>query len=379
MTVIPPIEFNSYDFIAGNESEYVYDTTQISLNNGVSGINQNPLIIPFLQNRDAIPLTWIEYITIATTTPEFLRMQVSINGYEWWYWDEFAAVPAWTKAPTVSSITNTMAVSAAETNLPVFAWDVADGDFYWRFWILDNAVNLTNVSIKYKKYYASLKETKDAMNQFQLMKTNVLTNLPAPFVSFDILKNRMPDADAYIYTSCQRDFYHHSGQVEWQDGNGTNKLVLRWNPITNITYLVMYNQLLQAMRTFLASEIILGQGGEYGEIFLPPIYPAYLTDHPTKSLFGNIFINGNQNVEINYDWGYHKTPVDIASAAKKLMIIYMLNDYVAFVSKGANSRSIDGYSESFGAKNPFNAVIDQYQKEVDKMLARRARVYARFA
>ena len=64
-----------------------------------------------------------------------------------------------------------------------------------------------------------------------------------------------------------------------------------------------------------------------------------------------------------------KTPPDIASAAKKLMTIYMLQDYVAFISKGMNSRSIDGYSESYGATNPFNAVIDQYQKEVDKILA----------
>ena len=164
MTVIPPIEFQSYDFVAGNESDFVYDPTQLVLTatNGVSSINTNPMIIPVIQNREAIPLTWIEYVTIATTTPEQLRMQVSINGYEWWYYDEVSTI--WAKAPTVSTVANTMPVSASITNLPEFTWEVGDGDFYWRFWLL--GTNLTNISVKYKKYYASLKDCKGAMAQF---------------------------------------------------------------------------------------------------------------------------------------------------------------------------------------------------------------------
>ena len=373
----PPNEFYTYDFVAGNESSFNYDPSLLLLTTtGVSGLNTNPMVIPTLQTIVPLEFTYVERVIVESKNPDAIRYQVSLTGYEWYYYNE--ATLAWTRTPVNATITDTMSASAFAEQLPNFSWEIGDGSLQIKMYFTDLNPDISGMIIFFKKHYGNIQEIKKAMAQYQLIRRNLVTKLPEDFVNFDIVKEKLRDADDFINSECQQDFYYHQGQREWHNGTATNKLVTRWFPILNIHYLVMYNQLLQAMRTFLDSEMILGQGGAFGEIFLPPIYPAYLTDHPVKSLFGNVFIPGDQNIEILYDWGYRKTPEDVKLASKKIMIMYLLQDYIVFITRGANSRSIDGYSESWGKTTPFDNVIEQYRKEVTNMLARRKRYYARF-
>lgn len=378
MTIAPSKSDNTFIYNTDYVADFEYNPGLIAFD-AYSAYSISPTEeIGYLMNKEPIYLTYVDYATFDVSNEAAVRIQVSVDGHKWYYFDDTLLI--WTKTTIAGTIsTESCSISGFIDNIHNFAWDIGDGGLQLKVYLMEPEVAIRNIYIKYKKHYADIQDVKRSMNQYALIRVNMLTQLPENFVNYDMIKERMEDADAYINNETQMDFLYHLNQREWHDGNGTNKLVLRFYPILDLHYLVMYNQLLQAMRTFLDSEIIFGQGGEWGEVFLPPIYPAYLTDHPVKSLFGNVFITGTRNIEVFYDWGYKQTPNDIKLASKKLMIIYLLNDFLAYLTRGGNSRSIDGYSESYSAKGPFSAIIDQYQKEVDKMLSKRRRYYSRFA
>ena len=382
MTVALPKTEHNYIFNLENIDQFAYNPATVAFDEW-SAFNVSPDgEIGVIQTISPLHLTYVDYTTIDCNQDELLRLQISIDGHRWYFFNDTTL--GWQKVSSnhdilhTEVINETCTVSGFIENIHEFAWEIGDGGVQLKFFLLPGA-EIRNQYFKYVKHYANIQDVKRTMQQYALIRLNPFSQLPEDFINFDLVKERMLDVDSYIDSETQRDFLYHENQREWHDGNGSNKLILRFFPILDLHYLVMYNQMLQAMRTFLDSEIIFGQGGEWGELFLPPIYPAYLTDHPVKSLFGNVFISGYRNIEVFYDWGYKETPVDIQTAAKKLMVIYILNDFLAYLSRGGNSRSIDGYSESYSAKGPYSAIIEQFQREVDRIISRRKRIYARFA
>jgi len=139
----------------------------------------------------------------------------------------------------------------------------------------------------------------------------------------------------------------------------------------------MYNQLMQSMRTFLDTEIIIYP--EWGELFLPPIYPTFLADKPFSAMFGNCFIKGRRNIEVKYDYGYDTPPDDIVQASNLLTASYMLKMKFANLAGGATSRSIDGYSESFGnwKSSPYGSIADTWEQQALGLYARFKRISMR--
>jgi len=181
----------------------------------------------------------------------------------------------------------------------------------------------------------------------------------------------------FIDNICDRDFLLHSDEVEFHDGNGRDSLNTYYYPIVGITYVVMYNQLMQSMRTFLDTELIIHP--EWGEIFLPPIYPAFMADKPFSAMFGNIFISGRRNIEIKYDYGYSTPPNEIVTASNLYASSYILKLKFASISGGSASRSIDGYSESFGAwkSSPFGSIGDSWEEQARQIAYRWKRISMR--
>jgi len=214
-------------------------------------------------------------------------------------------------------------------------------------------------------HYTSYALVRDFLNGFGLDELVTVTKINETLLKF---------CDAYFDNECQRDFKLHSGVVEFHNGNGKNLLNTHFFPIVRINRVIMYNQLLQAMRVFLDTELIIYP--ERGEIALPPIYPAFLTDKPFQAIFGNIFIPGIYNVEVDYDYGFAEPPMEIQYAATKWVSIELLKTYGAQMSAGMTSRSIDGYSEAFG-KLPYEGLINSWQKDIDQVTTKFKRVYAR--
>lgn len=174
-------------------------------------------------------------------------------------------------------------------------------------------------------------------------------------------------AESFIDSETFRDFHRHDDVVEFHDGNGKNSLIARYHPIIKVDHLIMYNQLMQSMRIFLDTELIIQP--EWGEIWLPPIYPAFMADKPFAAIFGNIFIAGNRNIELQYSWGFEKVPEDIQYASLLWSARNCLLLKGALMSGGATSTSIDGYSEAYGPK-PFQGIIDSWEKEALSIISR---------
>ena len=180
----------------------------------------------------------------------------------------------------------------------------------------------------------------------------------------DFMGMALQSAKSTIDQYCDRDFDLHTNVIEFHDGNGKDSMNTYYYPIVGIQYVVMYNQLMQSMRTFLDTELIIHP--EWGEIFLPPIYPAFLADKPFSAMFGNMFISGRRNIEISYDYGYTTPPTDITAASNLLAGAYIMKMKFAALSGGVNSRSIDGYSESFGGQwksNPWGSIADAWEQQ----------------
>jgi hypothetical protein len=181
-------------------------------------------------------------------------------------------------------------------------------------------------------------------------------------------------ADSVIDSETQRDFHHHVDVVEFHHGTGKDYIQSYHFPITQITHLVMYNQLMQAMRTFLDTELIVYP--ERGQIYLPPIYPAFMSDKPFMAMFGNLFIPGRYNIELQYNYGFTEVPAEIKTVASRIVIRELMFGYWAKLSRGGQSLSFDGASFSYGAK-PFAGILETWDQENKSILARWKRVYFR--
>jgi hypothetical protein len=182
-----------------------------------------------------------------------------------------------------------------------------------------------------------------------------------------LMETHINGAESFIDSETFRDFRRHDDVVEFHDGNGKNSLISRYHPILKVNHLIMYNQMLQSMRIFLDTELIIQP--EWGEIWLPPIYPAFMADKPFAAILGNIFIAGNRNIELSYSWGFDKVPEDIQYAA----LLWSARNFLllkgALITGGAQSTSIDGYSESFSTK-PFQGIIDSWEKEALSIISK---------
>lgn len=215
--------------------------------------------------------------------------------------------------------------------------------------------------------------------------SGTVTSMLAPILGVNdpILTNStymataLQSAKDFIDNICDRDFDLHTGVIEFHDGNGRDSLNTYYYPIVGLTYVVMYNQLMQSMRTFLDTELIIHP--EWGEIFLPPIYPAFMADKPFSAMFGNIFISGRRNIEINYDYGYSTPPSEIVTASNYYASSYILKLKFASISGGATSRSIDGYSESFGGflTSPFGSIAKTWEDDARAIAYRWKRISMR--
>lgn len=180
-------------------------------------------------------------------------------------------------------------------------------------------------------------------------------------------------AEMSINALTQVDFNMHVDNYEWRDGNSRSTLVLYNWPIKKVSHVVVYNQLLQLMRVFTQEELIIDY--KFGELFLPQVYPVYLSDEPYRGLFGNVFVKGKRNIEILYDYGYDEAPEDIQRACLLRVGIDLLNANLMKSSGGANSRSFDGLSESFG--NIHKQIQESWKSEYETIIAQRKKLFAR--
>jgi len=211
-------------------------------------------------------------------------------------------------------------------------------------------------------YYSSI-------DNIQTMLTPILGATNPLLTNTDYINLGLDAAKSYIDNYCDRDFEEHTDVIEFHDGNGRDSLNTYYYPILDLTYVVMYNQLMQSMRTFLDTELIIHP--QWGEIFLPPIYPVFMADKPFSALFGNIFIAGRRNIEIKYTYGYETTPSEIATASNLYAAAYLLKVGFAQTTAGATSRSIDAYSESFsGDFGGFTGIIKQWEEQSRQVVMR---------
>lgn len=178
----------------------------------------------------------------------------------------------------------------------------------------------------------------------------------------------LPFANDYIDSQTQRNFRVNANEIEFRDGNNKDTMLSYNYPIIRINRVVLYNQLMQTMRVFLDTELIID--APFGEIKLPPIYPAFMADSPHRAMFGNIFIEGSRNVEIDYDWGYEDTPGDIKIAAIKYIMVQLMQGKDAQNHQGLKSLSFDGISESYGG---YTDIIKSFQDEIKEILNRHIR------
>jgi alpha-N-acetylglucosamine transferase len=190
----------------------------------------------------------------------------------------------------------------------------------------------------------------------------------------DYMNVALDSAKSFIDNYCDRDFLQHTDVVEFHDGNGRDSMNTYYYPLISLTYVVMYNQLMQSMRTFLDTEIIVHP--EWGELFLPPIYPAFMADKPFSAMFGNIFIAGRRNIEIKYTYGYATVPSEIATASNLYAAAYLLKIKLASISGGVTSRSIDGYNENFSnvKGNPFGSIAESWEEQAKNIISRWKRI-----
>jgi len=373
----------TWDLNTDNASEYIYDASKLEFTaNGVRRLYPASPDTPYVINSEGIYFTILNKFTCTvygTTSQEQVRFQLSNDGETWYYYDQLQT--QWVESGTVSTSAEIVSGSNTANELTSsifekFVYDIDAGSLYWKAYLFQD-VELSTVSFNYEQYYTTIKKIRQLMAPYGLRARDPNTGEyceDEDFLSDATLKDYLILADSYLNNLLFRDFYYHRDVVEFHDGNGKESLTTYYFPITKITRVIMYNQLLQAMRTFLDSELIVHP--EWGELFLPPAYPAYLSDRPSRGIFGNIFIPGKRNVEIKYDYGYETPPDDIEMAARKYIGTQVLNAYWAWITRGIQSRSFDGYSESYMQK-PFTGIWEQWNKEVNDIIERRRRQFQR--
>lgn len=202
-----------------------------------------------------------------------------------------------------------------------------------------------------------------------------LYNVPETFIDETKLtaSGFLDRAKSTIDSYCFRDFDHHVDAIEFYHGSGKDYLQTYQFPILKITHVIMYNQLLQAMRMFLDTELIVHP--QRGQIYLPPIYPAFLVDKPYAAVFGNIFIPGRYNIEVQYDYGYATPPLGVVTANILLTVADVLRAYQFDLSRGRSSMGSVGVSESYSGL--IDKQVEQIKKEAFDLLNRERRVFMR--
>jgi hypothetical protein len=376
----------TWNFYDGNQTDFIFDDSKIIFTeNSATLISSGDTSNPYIINAEGIDYTFLSKLTGTVsqqTSGSQIRLQLSNDADTWYYYDRYTTT--WLD----STLTESDLISGSNLFTDItkqifekFTYDVDAGKLFFKAYFINDGMSdspqLSNINFTGDKYYTNIKEVRGLLESFGLRQCDPVTGLVDPmndFLSDDRLKNLVPLADSYINNYTFTDFYYHRDETEFHDGNGKDSIRTYNFPIHKITRVIMYNPLLQAMRTFLDFELIIHP--EWGEIFLPPIYPAYMSDSPARSMFGNIFIHGRRNIEIEYDWGYVDTPEDISNASKKLVGINVLNAYWANLTRGMQSKSFDGYSESYGQK-PFAGIVEAWQKEVNDILIRRIKISPR--
>lgn len=375
----------TWNFIDGNQSDFIYDENKIQFNeDSISLINPLDTTMPYIINVEGIEFTFLtktSTIYSSASSGSCVKFQLSNDNENWYYYENI------TKSWADSSLTSTISGSNYPEELTTsaldnFALQIDSGKLYYKmFFITDGITNISvavqSINLQANKYYTTVKEIRALMSPYGLRAIDPISGCyieAEDFLSDTKLKAMIPLADAYINNATYTDFYLHRNVVEYYDGNGKDSLRTYNYPITKITHVIMYNPLMQAMRTFLDFELIIHP--EWGEIFLPPIYPAFMSDAPARAMFGNIFMNGRRNIEVAYDWGTQDTPEDINLAAQKYVGMQIMNAFWAFLTRGTQSRSFDGYSESYGQK-PFSGIVDQWQKEIKDVIQTKIKYFPR--
>lgn len=375
----------TWSTIYGNQNDYIYDETKIEFGeNGVFLIDPLDTSLPYIINNEGIDCTFLTKFVFTTTdisSGNYIKAQLSNDNYNWYFYDSITNT--WSDSSLTTDLSGSNIPSEYTPNaLEEFSYQIGAGKIYWKvFFVSDGTMStpsmLEQINLQGDKYYTDIQTVRGILEPYGLRFQNPLTGeyvQAEDFLSNSRLKSMIPLADSYINNRTYTDFYYHRNVVEYHDGNGKDSLRTYDFPIRKITQVIMYNPLLQAMRTFTDFELIIH--AEWGELFLPPIYPAFMSDAPARSMFGNIFIVGRRNIEVDYDWGYEETPEDIKFAASKYAAIQVLNSFWAYLSRGVQSRSFDGYSESFGQK-PFAGIIESWEKEIQDVISSKRKVFPR--
>jgi len=380
------LELNyTWQTIDGYQSDYVYDENKIIFSDdGISLVDPLDTSLPYVINSEGIDFTFLSSITFSTSdisSGNYIKSQISKDNENWYFYDNDSNT--WINSSTTTDLSGSNIPSDyTTTSLNNFVYQIGSGRLYWKlFFVSDGTIDISPtvsyLSIIGEKYYTDIQTTRALLEPYGLRYIDPITGQYVEnedFLSDSRLRAMIPLADAHINNNTYTDFYYHRNEIEYYDGNGKDSLRTYNFPIQKITQVIMYNPLLQAMRSFLDFELIIHP--EWGEIFLPPIYPAYLSDAPARAMFGNIFITGRRNIEVDYDWGYETTPADIKLAATKYAAIQILNAFWAYLSRGVQSRSFDGYSESYGQK-PFAGIIETWDKEIERIIGNRRKLFPR--
>jgi hypothetical protein len=374
----------TWNFTSDYENDYIYDPTKIVFNTTSATLaNSGDMSFPYIINSEGIDYTLLTKIiasTSETTSGSQVRIQISNDSDNWYFYDG----TIWSQ----STLSGTDIISGSNlfselTNsvFERFVYDIDAGKLFFKLYFINDGTQeipyVNYINFTGNKYYTSIKEVRNLLEPFGLRQCDPITGLVNPlndFLSDSRLKVLLSVADSYINNQTFTDFYLHRDEIEFHDGNGKDSLRTYNFPIKKITHVIMYNPLMQAMRTFLDFELIIHP--EWGEIFLPPIYPAYMSDSPARSMFGNIFMHGKRNIEIQYDWGYNDTPDDIKDASIKYIGKQILQGYWANLTRGKSSQSFDGYSQSYQQK-PFGGLIDSWDLEIKQTIQNRIKIYPR--
>lgn len=175
-------------------------------------------------------------------------------------------------------------------------------------------------------------------------------SLPDQFLNPTNIQTYIDIAQSRIDSRCKRDFAYHENQVEFYHGGGRDYLQTYFYPITSVTHVISFNQLLQALRVFLDTELIIYP--ERGQIYLPPIYPVFLADKPYAAIFGNVFIPGHYNIEVQYSYGYPTAPSGIKTAAIYFASAEIMQSYLFAISSGKASVNFNGTGETYTGLMP---------------------------
>jgi hypothetical protein len=375
---------NDFQTINGNQSSFIFDSNKISfLADSITLASSADVSMPYIINSAGIDFTFLTKLTVSSTnvsSGSFIKLQISNDNENWYFYDTLSTT--WINSVFTTTLSGSNLPSEiTSSSLDKFVYQIDSGKFYFKMFFISDGVstpsNVSNINVQGDKYYTSIKQVRSLLQPYGLRMVDPVTGQyceAEDFLSDTKLKAYVPLADAYINNSTFTDFYYHKDSIEFYDGNGKDSLRTYNFPITKITHVIMYNPLLQAMRTFLDFELIIHP--EWGEVFLPPIYPAYMADAPARAMFGNIFITGRRNIEVKYDWGYDATPEDINLAATKYVGIQVLSGFWAYLTRGVQSRSFDGYSESYGQK-PFAGIIEMWEKEIKGVINTKIKLFQR--